>query len=1472
MRNNFLMKSLILGLSFLSFIPNASGQVRGNRSARVYRLEQKASREADFSRRYPALPAQMNAQRQTLLTMPSSKVFGSKPRMASVVTYDGTVLVGNMIYASGLTTSDISLYSFPVVSGTTAFTNITGGQAFRGNGGGIYSEDKSRYYLVEYISDATTQTVSSMFAELNTSDWSIVRTQSLPDNDGTLLAMDLTRDPVSHQVYGVFLNKAMTNLELGVVDYTTLTRTTIGTLDRTIVALAADTDGQLWGISTDGNLYQINKETAATTKVGPLGITVSSYTQSATFYGRMGILYFSQFSNGASALYEVDTTTGAATLATTYPDNAEIIDLEVAHNGYEQDAPAKPEHLTVLYNSLPKTAQVRFTVPTLTAGGSALTGDVTYHVVTSDGQDIIGHAAAGAEVSENVTFTKNGQVSVYVYLSNDQGDGPESDTSWGWAGPDQPEVVGNALFTLTDNQYATVTWTAPKTGVNGAVLDSALVEYEITRQPDGKTFRQTGLTSLKDTITPSHTSVYYYDIKALYGGEASKPTRSNKIKVDGPAFEVPFADGFSTDDDFALFDVKDLDADGVTWTWNDMIHCATIGFSSSVHKDLLVSPAIHLVPGKYYRVAYDIKGLNSQNTEKYRVTWGDASDDAESYTDEITPGTSLSSYQYATVEKTITVDRELDVRLAFWALSDANQGYIYLDNVKVDLLSDFNAPAKPEITLAKAGEKGTLNASLSFVLPSKTAHGEDLAALDSAVVKVDGVTAKTYSSVAPGQTLSATIDVAANGYHKFEVNCYNAYGSNAVDTTLYVGLDVPAAPLSVVLADKGDYLSLNWLAPGNVGARGGYVDTSNLTYNIGSSESSSTLEAENVTGNSYEAHPTMTGDQRMVYYGIQAQNEVGAGNWALSNYLLIGDAYTLPFKESFPSQTPSHEIWVINDQNAFIESSLSQDNDGGAMVMQSDADSVITLESGKIALGDADSPMLSFWFLNHQSDSKLNVKVAADGGEAELVKTVAYDASAEADSWRKVVVPLSDFKGSRYVRLLFQLDNDKKTLSAFDNIVVENRYMQDVAVSQLNVPNEVVAGDTVSVIATVENKGYSDVKSLPLTVEVNGRVVATDAIDLASGETVDKEFKFKSDAAMRAQSKVLVSADLADDGDLTNDTLSATFNVKTLDLPTVTDLAGTLDEGGKNVTLTWSRPDYSAPVTTTDDFEDYEPWTLNEFGGWTSVNNNPGTACAPFANGSTFTHSGEEFASIIFQPYVNNGMAAHSGDNCAAVFDNDALNGSEVTDKYLISPELSGDAQTVSMWLTNAEQWMPESYSIMYSTTGKDIADFKDAGVSALDKDFGQQWTEVTADLPAGAKYFAIHVTSQWSTALLIDDVTYSPAKGSAAKAPALNQIEGYNVYEDSMMVNTAVVPDTTYTLPVDRLVGVFQVSTIYTNGESALSNAFDLALTGVNSVTTREATVKEVYDVSGKRLSGLRQGINVVRMSDGSWRKIVKR
>lgn len=109
------------------------------------------------------------------------------------------------------------------------------------------------------------------------------------------------------------------------------------------------------------------------------------------------------------------------------------------------------------------------------------------------------------------------------------------------------------------------------------------------------------------------------------------------------------------------------------------------------------------------------------------------------------------------------------------------------------------------------------------------------------------------------------------------------------------------------------------------------------------------------------------------------------------------------------------------------------------------------------------------------------------------------------------------------------------------------------------------------------------------------------------------------------------------------------------------------------------------------------------------------------------------------------------------------------TDDWLISPQLSGTAQTISFFAKSTKpNYGNESFEVLASSTGKETADF--VLVKAVESVPGE-WTKYDAELPAGTSYMAIRCTSNDIFALAIDDITLLtaeaavPTSGSPATA-----------------------------------------------------------------------------------------------------------
>lgn len=175
--------------------------------------------------------------------------------------------------------------------------------------------------------------------------------------------------------------------------------------------------------------------------------------------------------------------------------------------------------------------------------------------------------------------------------------------------------------------------------------------------------------------------------------------------------------------------------------------------------------------------------------------------------------------------------------------------------------------------------------------------------------------------------------------------------------------------------------------------------------------------------------------------------------------------------------------------------------------------------------------------------------------------------------------------------------------------------------------------------------------------------------------------------------------------------------------------------------------------------------------------------------------------------------------------------------EWAISPELDGSAQTISFYARSYSGDYPEKVSVYYSTGSLQPSDFvkiEGAGSTSVPG----VWTLFEAQLPAGAKHFAIVCESYDAFSFMVDDVTYIPA------GTANLEIEGYNVYRDGVKINDVPVQETEY---VDANVTAgetytYVVTVVYKEkGESAPSAEAVVSYVGVDGIEAVGLTVKAV-------------------------------
>lgn len=202
--------------------------------------------------------------------------------------------------------------------------------------------------------------------------------------------------------------------------------------------------------------------------------------------------------------------------------------------------------------------------------------------------------------------------------------------------------------------------------------------------------------------------------------------------------------------------------------------------------------------------------------------------------------------------------------------------------------------------------------------------------------------------------------------------------------------------------------------------------------------------------------------------------------------------------------------------------------------------------------------------------------------------------------------------------------------------------------------------------------------------------------------------------------------------------------------------------------------------TVTEDFEDQSTFPPFSTGGITDTNHYGvfGDWRLYDSTGETvwgfetidFTSEGEPHAWFVFNPSVaGDGIGAYSGNQyLEAICPEDET---VAADQWLISPLLSGNAQTITFYeriLSTGYGVGYESYEVMASTTDNEVSSF--TRVQNFNST-ATSWTQRSVTLPAGTKYFAIHHYTQNVFGVLIDDITYERPVGGEAPV-----IEGDNL------------------------------------------------------------------------------------------------
>lgn len=1289
-------------------------------------------------------------------------------------------------------------------------------------------------------------------------------------------------DPVTKTCYG-FGYSGQGSYAYYKIDYDKLTQTAIAYTDSAFAAYAIDKNGIGYAVSENGHFVKVDPASCTLTYIGKIDFDFMPSFQDLTFDPVTNKLYFVvsevnwDTEEMLGRLCEVNITDGTTRLIAYLPECEQYTCLNVLHK-IADGAPSEITDLSVVMQKLATDGKVRFTVPTTTKSGATMSGDVEYVITVNDKDEspITGKAAAGATVEKDFSGVSEGRVKVAVVLKNAEGSGKRNVVTT-WAGLDEPIAHNIKLDVDEATLKATLTWESTEVGARGGYVDPTGIKYDIYRCPGNvKVANKISETTFTESLADCLYNGYYYKI-VPYIGTAEGVADSTEIVQVGRAYEIPYVETFDSVSVINAFTIVDANADGTTWdTYN--LRKGELAYKYDKRNkadDWAITPPIHFKKGYTYTVKFNSSCIYAPYFEKLEVAYGKGTDPKDFIV--VMPETlienNINSPETRTAE--IQIEEDGDYRIGFHCTSDAMMNNLVIFDMEITAGQPLMAPDSVKNMKAVGGEDGELVVKIEFNAPTTSIKGETLTEITKidVVRSTDNTLIETIENPVPGKHYTVVDEDAYNGFQTYTVTPYvDTEAGVPASVKVYVGFDAPTEPKNVTLTDNLDgTATLAWEAPTN-GQNGGVVDQTELTYNIVKAEGSQIVTVkEGVTGNSFIVTGVpQTGEQNILQYGVEAVNDLGTSKVTAAKPMLYGEAYKTPYMEGFVANN-LNGVWMMgqsNNKGYSIYSGLSSDYDNWCIGFESETKGdMASIISGKMDISGVESPKLVFTYLATPGlDNTLKVSVTKNGSnETDDIVTINMAELDGEEGWRTMVCDLGKYKDAKYITVCFtSIINDLDLpMIVFDDVNIRNVVASNIT-AYMTAQRRTTAGQTAQFTTTVHNVGETVAKGYKVNVFVNDNIVKTytETQDIAPFDRVFISSEYQTKANDPENTRVWATVEMTGDLDNTDD-ISEVAEMTVI--PTLFDRAsGLYAYNSQNVTtLTWDAADPTAKIT--DSFEGYDTFS-GKFGEWNSVDIDRDMTST--VSGIYFPNMGNPMAFITFDfgaagldlgEYPD--FVGQTGTQFVACF---KPRNEQKNNDWLISPELSGNAQTIRLYAKSLAAAQTDVFDILYSTTGNQVADFT-GNVVASKTASEEFFAPFTAQIPEGAKYFAIHCNSVMGGILMIDDVTYE------GKPLTLN---GYNIYCDNVLVGTVDANTQTFDHNTESLASgqhIYNVTAVYAEGESGYSNDAMIAIaSGIEDINTDSTGKITRYSVDGRRLSGPEKGVNIIRTEDGRTYKVI--
>lgn len=961
-----------------------------------------------------------------------------------------------------------------------------------------------------------------------------------------------------------------------------------------------------------------------------------------------------------------------------------------------------------------------------------------------------------------------------------------------------PAAPANVVLAREGNN-AVLTWDAVTQ--NEAGQDITGVTYNIIDKVQNTTVATgvTGTTYTVPNILPEGIMMYQFAVVAVAGGKTSKATESNKVAF-GDAYSLPHTFTIDPAVDVDQFTIIDANNDGYTWFYEDRGNYQVFTITentadaSKPKDDWVITPPIKARASNSVRMKYvaRVAALNFPETMEIKAGKGAR---VEDMTISVSEATVYKNTSYAVYDVSFVVPEDGNYCIGFHAISPADQYELYIDDIVLEEGAALDGPAKVEnLTLTPAVE-GIHECDVEFVAPTKTVNGAPMSTMKMKVFR-GGELVNTIESCEPGEEVSFTDVNVPNGFNTYGVIAVSAQGvpSDTVTAQVYVGYGTPRVAQGCKLRVIEHNLVALWDTPMTDGING-YVDPSRVSHNIYILDEETGDQIKFIT--SEPGAPSVVllenvdeMDLTMLNVWVEAvdvENNLISGKRVETNKCFYGRGYDMPVVDDL--EAGLYEWYVTENAVGTTTEGWQfgvQDGEGVLYIKCNYPTGEGVVNTGKINIGGAAHTTLVFdqWLGEEPLYDDLTVQVGA-GNIEQFVDVATFDRDATPTSqWVTRVVDLSQFAGAEWISIQFHAQGapqgvPKRDYQMLRNIRIMDAVENDMALEILEVSNEgklnFNSSNTIKVKVT--NLGSTvksaDDYSVVLVKDTDSIAYTAQVVDLAPLTSTTYNLIYTCVGPTEDETINLVAAvNCAGDPNLQNNTEDVTLTLVRPELPTVEDLAA--QENNGKALLTWSIPE-TVPEAVAEDFESYDAFSVGDevlaAQGYTIYfNPQPTEKCGS----GNYAHAGEPIGWLVFDNKkagfgASGAYAPRSGKQCLVAFD-----GSKKMDTWLITPELSGNEQTITFYTSALTgNWGNEEFNVLYSTTGTDKGDFIQINNIVLTEKQAWNWTKREFTVPQGARYFAIQVVSTDKMGFKVDDLSFEAGKSLGI------DITGYQITVD---------------------------------------------------------------------------------------------